>query len=191
MEENQAKRRAVFLDRDGVINKPVVREGRPYPPAELENFELYEDVEAGCARLDAAGYLLVIVTNQPDVARGAQTRAKVDLMHQKMLAVLPQIARVEVCWHAGAAWADPCDCHKPQPGMVLRAAKALNIDLTQSFLIGDRWRDVDCGHAAGCRTVFIDWNYSEALKLAPDWTVRSFGEAVEVILGTEDGPTRP
>jgi D-glycero-D-manno-heptose 1,7-bisphosphate phosphatase len=189
MDEEQIKRRAVFLDRDGVINKPVIREGRPYPPAKVNDFELYEDVPAGCAQLEAAGYLLIVVTNQPDVARGAQTRAEVDLMHQKMLEVLPQIARVEVCWHAGAAWADPCDCHKPQPGMVLRATKALNLDLTQSFLIGDRWRDVDCGHGAGCRTVFIDRNYSEPLKQAPDWTVRSFGEAVAVILRTKGAPT--
>jgi D-glycero-D-manno-heptose 1,7-bisphosphate phosphatase len=185
MGEHQIGRRAVFLDRDGVINKPVVREGRPHPPAKVKDFELYEDVPAGCARLEAAGYLLVVVTNQPDVARRAQTRASVDAMHQKMLDALPQITRVEVCWHAGAAWADPCDCRKPQPGMILRAAKALNIDLTQSFLIGDRWRDVDCGHAASCRTVFIDRNYSEALKQLPDWSVQSFGQAVEVILRTE------
>jgi D-glycero-D-manno-heptose 1,7-bisphosphate phosphatase len=182
MEEHETKRRAVFLDRDGVINKPVVREGRPYPPAEVENFELYEDVMAGCAQLDAAGYLLVVVTNQPDVARGTQTRAAVDAMHRKMLDALPQIARVEVCWHAGSAWGDSCDCHKPEPGMVLRAAKALEIDLTQSFMMGDRWRDVDCGHRAGCRTIFIDRNYSEALRQAPDWTVESFRQAVEVIM---------
>jgi D-glycero-D-manno-heptose 1,7-bisphosphate phosphatase len=99
-----------------------------------------------------------------------------------MVGILPQIAGVEVCWHAGVEWEDPCDCRKPQPGMVLRAAKALNIDLAQSFLIGDRWRDVDCGHNAGCRTVFIDRNYSEALKQQPDWTVLSFSEAVETIL---------
>jgi D-glycero-D-manno-heptose 1,7-bisphosphate phosphatase len=190
MGEHEIGRRAVFLDRDGVINKPVVREGRPHPPAKVKDFELYEDVPAGCARLEAAGYLVVVVTNQPDVARGAQTRAAVDAMHRKMLDALPQIARVEVCWHAGAAWADPCDCRKPQPGMVLRAAKALNIDLTQSFLIGDRWRDVDCGHGAGCRTVFIDRNYAEALKQPPDWTVQSFGQAVEVILRTEGVPAR-
>ena len=183
-------RRAVFLDRDGVINKPVVREGRPHPPAEVEDFELYQDVPTGCARLEAAGYLLVVVTNQPDVARKAQSRAVVDAMHRKMLDVLPQIARVEVCWHAGVEWADPCDCRKPQPGMVLRAAKALNIDLTQSFLIGDRWRDIDCGRSAGCRTVFIDRNYSETLKQPPDWTVQSFGQAIEVILRAEDVPPR-
>jgi D-glycero-D-manno-heptose 1,7-bisphosphate phosphatase len=185
MGEHEIKWRAVFLDRDGVINKPVVREGRPYPPAEARDFELYEDVAAGCARLEAAGYLLVVVTNQPDVARGAQTRAAVDAMHQKMLDVLPQIARVEICWHAGADWGDLCDCHKPEPGMILRAAKELDIDLTQSFLVGDRWRDIDCGHGAGCRTVFIDRNYSEALRQPPDWSVKSFGQAVQVILQAE------
>lgn len=190
MGEHEIGRRAVFLDRDGVINKPVVREGRPHPPAEVKDFELYEDVPAGCARLEAAGYLLVVVTNQPDVARGAQTRAAVDAMHRKMLDALPQIARVEVCWHAGADWGDPCDCRKPRPGMVVRAAKALNIDLIQSFLIGDRWRDIDCGHGAGCQTVFIDRNYSEPLKRPPDWTVQSFGQAVEVILRTEGVPAR-
>jgi D-glycero-D-manno-heptose 1,7-bisphosphate phosphatase len=190
MGKHKIGRPAVFLDRDGVINKPVVHEGRPHPPTEGKDFELYEEVSAGCARLKAAGYLLVVITNQPDVARGAQTRAAVDAIHRKMLDALPQIARVEVCWHAGAEWADPCDCRKPQPGMVLRAAKALNIDLTQSFLIGDRWRDVDCGHAAGCRTVFIDRNYSEALGKLPNWTVKSFGQAVEVILQADGGPAR-
>ena len=182
MGEHEIRRRAVFLDRDGVINKPVVRAGRPHPPATVNDFELYEDVAAGCSRLEAAGYLLVVVTNQPDSARGTQTRAVVEAIQQKMLDALPQISRVEVCWHAGAKWADPCDCRKPQPGMVLRAAKALNIDLSQSFLVGDRWRDIDCGYRAGCQTVFIDRNYSEALRQPPDQTVRSFGQAVEAIL---------
>ena len=190
MGQHEIKRRAVFLDRDGVINQPVVREGQPYPPAEAKDFELYDDVAAGCARLEAAGYLLVVVTNQPDVARGTQTRAAVDAMHRKMLEALPQIARVEICWHAGAEWGDSCDCRKPQPGMVLRAAKALNLDLNQSFLIGDRWRDIDCGHAAGCRTVFVDRNYAEQLRQPPDWTVKSFGQAVEVILHAEGVPAR-
>ncbi len=91
MGEHEIRPRAIFLDRDGVINKPVVREGLPHPPAEAKDFELYDDVPAGCARLEAAGYLLVVVTNQPDVARGAQTRAAVDAMHRKMLETLPQI----------------------------------------------------------------------------------------------------
>ena len=183
-----ARRKAVFLDRDGVLNRPLIREGKPYPAETLEQFEIYPEVPDACRQLKEAGFLLVVVTNQPDVARGAQTRATVDAMHRKMLDVLPQIARVEVCWHAGIEWADPCDCRKPQPGMVLRAAKALKIDLSQSFLIGDRWQDIDCGHGAGCRTVFIDRHYSEELKRPPNWSVQSFGQAVEVILGTADLP---
>jgi D-glycero-D-manno-heptose 1,7-bisphosphate phosphatase len=188
MGEHEIGRRAVFLDRDGVINQPVVRDGRPYPPATVEDFQLYEDVAAGCAHLDAAGYLLVVVTNQPDVARGTQTRAVVEAMHRKMRDALPQIAQVEICWHAGADRGDPCDCHKPEPGMLLRAAEAHGIDLAQSFLVGDRWRDIDCGHRARCRTVFVDRNYAEILRQPPDWTVTSFAQAVEVILGADSAP---
>src|SRR5664279_1004579 len=186
MGEHEIRQRAVFLDRDGVINKPVVRDGRPYPPAEVKDFELYDDVVAGCVRLDAAGYLLVVVTNQPDMARGKQTRAVVEEMHRTMRDALPQIARVEVCWHAGPSRGEPCDCHKPEPGMVWRAAEALGVDLAQSFLVGDRWRDVDCGHRAGCRTILIDRDYSEELRQPPNWTVTSFCQAVETILQVGD-----
>jgi D-glycero-D-manno-heptose 1,7-bisphosphate phosphatase len=186
MGEHEIARRAVFLDRDGVLNRPLVREGRPYPPARVEDFEIYEDVSAGCEQLDSAGFLLVVVTNQPDVNRGTQRREIVEAMHHKMLAALSQIARIEVCWHAGKRWADPCNCRKPQPGMVVRAAEALDIDLDRSFLIGDRWRDVDCGRAAGCRTVFIDRGYSETLRSPPDWTVKTFAQAVDVILHASD-----
>lgn len=182
MGEHEIGRRAVFLDRDGVLNKSVVREGRPYPPRTLEEFELYPDVKDGCARLAAAGYLLVVVTNQPDIGRGTQSRDAVEVMHRKMLEALPQIIRVDVCWHAGSDFGDPCDCRKPKPGMILRAAEELGIDRSRSFMIGDRWRDVDCGHEAGCRTVFIDRGYSEELRQLPDWKVKSFGEAVDVIL---------
>src|SRR5262249_52272201 len=109
MGKPEVKRRAVFLDRDGVINKPIIQAGKPYPPARANDFEIYEDVVAGINRLREAGYLLVVVTNQPDVARGRQTRDVVEAIHQRMLEMLPQIARVEVCWHAGDEWADPCE----------------------------------------------------------------------------------
>ncbi len=171
---------AVFLDRDGVINRPVVRDGLPFPPADVEEFDIYDDVPAGCARLKAAGYLLVVATNQPDVGRGTQAREHVEAMHAVMTAALP-IDRVEVCYHAGGA-ASSCACRKPAPGMLLQAADALGIQLSTSFMVGDRWRDVDCGQAAGCRTIFVDRGYAEELRQAPDFTVNSFAEAVEIIL---------
>ena len=176
------RRPAVFLDRDGVLNHSVVRDGRPFPPATVAEFTLYEDAAAGCARLHDAGYVLVVVTNQPDVGRGTQSRDAVEAMHAKLLAAVPQIARIEVCYHAGTEHGEPCTCRKPQPGMLVRAAEALTLDLPQSWMVGDRWRDVDCGHAAGCRTVFIDRGYDEQLRQAPDFRVRSFAGAVESIL---------
>jgi D-glycero-D-manno-heptose 1,7-bisphosphate phosphatase len=179
--EVSAGRAAVFLDRDGVINRPVVREGLPYPPASVEEFEIYEDVPAGCARLKAAGFLLVVATNQPDVGRGTQSREIVESIHAAMCAALPQIDRVEVSYDPGGA-GPAAPRRKPAPGMLLDAAEALGISLPGSFMIGDRWRDIDCGHAAGCVTVFIERSYQEALRQAPAFTVGSFAEAVEVIL---------
>ena len=174
-------RRAVFLDRDGVLNRPVVRDGLPYPPDTVEEFDVYEDVPAGCKRLKEAGFLLVVATNQPDVGRGTQSREWVEAIHATMQAALPEIDRVEVCYEPGGG-AGSTVRRKPGPGMLLDAADALGISLAHSFMVGDRWRDVDCGNAAGCRTVFIDRGYKEALRQPPDWTVGSFAEVVEVIL---------
>lgn len=182
MGEHEIKKRAIFLDRDGVLNPSVVRNGLPFPPDRVEDFELYPDVAEACEKLKEAGFLLIVVTNQPDVGRGTQTREIVDDIHAKLRAVLPSLDGIEVCFHGGAEHGDPCDCRKPKPGMVLRAAAAHEIDLGQSFLIGDRWRDVDCAHAAGCRAVFIDHGYREVLREKPEFTVSTFREAAEAIL---------
>ena len=182
MGKHPVEQRAVFLDRDGVLNRAVVRNGLPCPPLSVAEFELYEDVAEGCAELKAAGFLLTVVTNQPDVGRGTQTRAEVDAMHAKLLSALPMIDRIEVCFHAGAEHGEPCMCRKPQPGMLLAAAAALEIDLRRSYLIGDRWRDVDCARAAGCRAIFIERGYHEPLRETPDAIVREFGEAAALIV---------
>ena len=182
MGEHEIRKRAVFLDRDGVLNRPVVRDGRPFPPAQIDEFELYPDAVSACAQLKAAGFLLVVVTNQPDVGRGSQTREAVEAMHANLRAAIPSLDAIEVCFHAGAAQGEPCECRKPKPGMLLRAAAALNIELSESFLIGDRWRDVDCAHAAGCRAVFIDRGYREELKEKPEFTVSNLSDAVSTIL---------
>lgn len=172
---------AVFLDRDGTLNAPLVREGRPYPPGTPEEFVLIDGVEEACSQLARAGYVLVVATNQPDVGRGTQTRASVEAMHAKLLRLVPAIARVETCYAPGGE-SPPSPDRKPAPGMLLRAARDLGLDLSRSWMVGDRWRDVDCGHNAGVKTIFIDWGYQEPLQTRPDHTVRSFAEAAGIIL---------
>jgi len=175
-----ALRPAVFLDRDGVINRALERDGKPYPPTSLAEFDLLAEVPEACARLKAAGFVLVVATNQPDVGRGTLARSVVDQIHSHLQARLP-IDRVEVCFHPGQG-ASNCDCRKPKPGMLLKAAAELHIDLARSWMVGDRWRDIDCGHAAGCRTVFIDRGYTEVLRQAPDFSARNLAEAADIIL---------
>jgi D-glycero-D-manno-heptose 1,7-bisphosphate phosphatase len=178
--EMNVPRPAVFLDRDGVINQAVIREGRPYPPDSIGDFVLLEGVEEACRLLKSAGFLLVVVTNQPDVGRGKQSTGTVEDMHKAMCTALP-IDRVEVCY-------DPDDDagsgrRKPKPGMLVDAARQLNIDLRQSFMIGDRWRDIDCGHAAQCTTIFIDYGYKERLNAQPDLRAASLLDAARWITG--------
>lgn len=175
-------RRAVFLDRDGVINRALTRDNKPYPPATLAEFEILPGVAEACRKLKAAGFLLVVATNQPDVGRGTMSQATVEGLHDSMRAQLP-LDRVEVCYHPGKGLSD-CDCRKPKPGMLQRAARELDIDLPASWMVGDRWRDIDCGHAAGCRTVFIDYGYDEPLKQPPDFRAGNLLEAARIILAS-------
>jgi D-glycero-D-manno-heptose 1,7-bisphosphate phosphatase len=173
-------KRAVFLDRDGVINRSITRDGLPFPPMSMGDFEILPGVPEACVKLKAAGFLLVVVTNQPDVGRGIVPRELVEAMNAQMQKVI-ELDRIEICFHPGRGASD-CDCRKPKPGMLLNAAKALDIDLAQSWMVGDRWRDVDCGYAAGCRTVFIEGNYVEQLKQKPDFSARNLAEAADIIL---------
>jgi transaldolase len=162
-------RRAVFLDRDGVLNRALVRDGKPYPPARLEELEVLPEVPGALARLRAAGLLLVVVTNQPDEV--------VLAMHARLAAELPLDA-IEACFEDG----DDAPRRKPNPGMLTDAAARLGIDLRRSFLVGDRWRDIEAGRRAGCTTLFVDRGYSEPLRSAPDLTVADLGEAADRIL---------
>jgi D-glycero-D-manno-heptose 1,7-bisphosphate phosphatase len=182
MGKHGVARRAVFLDRDGVLNRAEVRNGVPYPPSSVDSFQLYDDVVDGCTRLKAANFLLIAITNQPDVGRGVQTREAVEAIHSKMQSLLPSLDRIAVCYHGGEHYGQPCDCRKPRPGLILRAAAQLKIDLKQSYVIGDRWRDIDCARAAGCRAILIERGYKEKLREAPDFTVADFNQAVNVLL---------
>lgn len=171
---------AVFLDRDGVLNASVVRAGKPYPPDSLESLALPDGVEAACRSLKAAGFLLLCVTNQPDLATGRTTVAVVEAINAHLTAILG-LDEVVICPHTDA---DGCACRKPQPGMLLAAAARWGVDLAGSVMVGDRWRDIDAGRRAGCRTVFIDHGYDERRPEHPDLTVSSLAEAVSWILTT-------
>lgn len=172
-------RRAVFLDRDGVLNRTRIVAGKPYPPETLDAFELLPGVIQACMDLHAAGFLLIVVTNQPDVGRGTQDREVVESMHKELRRLLPLHA-IEVCYDAG----EPSDFLKPAPGMLLRAAIEHQVDLTSSFMVGDRWKDVECGRSAGCTTYFVDSGYAETLRSMPDFTVSNLPEAAKLILLT-------
>jgi len=170
--------RAVFLDRDGTLTRPIVRDGKPYAAMTLEEFQLADDAAEACRLLKEAGFLLVVATNQPDVGRGTLRREIVEQMHARLMRELP-LDRIEVSYDSGET---PSEFRKPAPGMLLRAASELGIDLRRSFMVGDRWRDIDCGHAAGCRTVYLDQDYQESLRQQPDYRVKNLGEAANIIL---------
>ncbi len=177
--------RAVFLDRDGVINRIVVRDGRPCSPPSRDELEILPGVEAAIRALRAAGFLVIVVTNQPDVATGKQSRGVVEAMHRALAEQL-MIDDFRVCYEVEREFSTR---YKPKPGMLLEAAEEHGIDLRQSFMVGDRWRDVGAGRAAGCFTIFIDYGYKERRPDSPDATVASLLEAAEIILekSVEDG----
>jgi len=171
--------RAVFLDRDGVLNENLVRNNRPYAPRSLDEFRLLPGVEEAVRRLKAAGFLTIVVTNQPDVADGITPRAVVDAMHAELRRRVP-LDDIKICFHNNA---DRCACRKPLPGLILEAAAERGIDLAASYLVGDRWRDIKAGQAAGCHSIFIDYGFKQDEAIEPDAIVRSLPEAVAYILG--------
>lgn len=176
-------RRAVFLDRDGVLNIPEFRDGRSYAPRRLDAFRLYDDATPSVKRLKAAGFLVIVVTNQPDVSTGLLDRDTLIAMHRK-LAAETGVDAIETCFSTRDA---PCRRRKPQPGMLIDAALAGRIDLDESVMVGDRASDVQAGVLAGCETVFIDRGYTaEAKPVAQDATVFSLEDAVDWILSPRD-----
>lgn len=177
-ERHKMVKAAVFLDRDGVINANLERDGKPVAPTKLDEFRFLPGVEDAVRRLKTAGYTVIVCTNQPDVATGRTSRAAVDAMHDLVREKL-KVDDIKVCFHTDK---DRCDCRKPKPGLLLAAAREHNIDLAGSFMIGDRWRDVAAGRAAGCKTLFVDYGYKQDGPNEPDHVVASLPEASDIIL---------
>ena len=171
-------KRAVFLDRDGVINRAVVIDGKPYPPHNLAALEIIPGVTDALQSLHDEGWLLIVVTNQPDVARGAASLQDVEAINQYLKQCLP-IEKFFTCYHDNG---DGCYCRKPLPGALLAAAKEYGIVLAISYMVGDRWRDIEAGNRAGCKTIFLDCDYDEKQPENFNHRVRYLAEAVDIIL---------
>ncbi len=176
-------RRAVFLDRDGVLTVPSFRDGRSFAPRKVEDFAIYEDALEATTNLSKAGFLLVVVTNQPDIGNGLMPRQVLEEMHRILADRLP-LDRIEVCAHTQRCG---CDCRKPAAGMLTRAAKCLDIDLPGSYMVGDRASDIEAGAAAGCKTVFLDRGYTtEKPPRFADHHCACVGLAADWILSRHD-----
>jgi D-glycero-D-manno-heptose 1,7-bisphosphate phosphatase len=171
-------RRAVFLDRDGVINRALVHDGKPFAPVAIEALEILPGVAEALAKLRDAGFLNIVVTNQPDISTGRQTREALQAMHAQLSHELA-LDSIKVCPHVDA---DHCACRKPKCGMIVDAARELNVDLGASYMVGDRWRDIVAGQEAGCRCFFIDYGYAEKHPPKPYVAVQSLPEAAGLIL---------
>jgi D-glycero-D-manno-heptose 1,7-bisphosphate phosphatase len=177
-------RPAVFLDRDGVLNEAFVRGGVPTPPRSLEEFRVLPGVAKACAGLRQAGFVLVVVTNQPDIARGTQTRAEVDRIHERLRSLVP-LDEICVCPHDEP---DGCACRKPKPGMLLAAAKRLDLDLARSASVGDRWRDIEAARRAGVKAIHVDHPYDEPAPVGAHVAVADLPEAAAWIQEQEWAP---
>lgn len=172
-----AANRAVFLDRDGVINANLERNGRPVAPTTLQEFRILPGVEDAVRQLKAAGFHIIVVTNQPDVPAGLTPHATVLAMHERIRQRMP-IDDIRICFHLDS---DNCDCRKPKPGLLLAAAADHALDLGSSYIVGDRWRDIQAGRAAGCFTIFVDYGYRQDGAMHPDKIVCSLAEAAVFI----------
>jgi len=170
--------RAVFLDRDGVINATKVEHGKPYPPKNLEEFVVLPKVSEALHALKSAGFLLFVITNQPDVARGKTKLSVAEEINKFIIESFP-ISEIYTCYHDDE---DACDCRKPKPGNIIKAANLYEVDIQRSFMVGDRWRDVDAGESAGCKTIFIDYGYEEKRPVNYDYKASSLYEAAIIIL---------
>ena len=170
--------KAIFLDRDGVINQVNLVNGKPHPPKDLSELILLPKVPEALQLLKDVGYLLIVITNQPDVVRGKTKIETVEAINQFLKDSLP-IDDIFTCYHDDI---EDCNCRKPRPGNILQAADQYNINILGSFMIGDRWRDIEAGESAGCKTFFIDYSYQEKQPESYDYKVKSLYEAAKIIL---------
>lgn len=169
--------KALFLDRDGIINEPIIKNGRPFSPSRLAEVRIIPDVKAALMQFRKFSYLPVVVTNQPEVARGSVSLIEVERIHTYLSKEL-EIDNIYTCFHDDI---DACGCRKPNPGLLFLAAKELNVNLKHSLMVGDRWKDIEAGQKAGCQCYFLDYSYQEKVPSEPFTRVSSLSEVLRYI----------
>ena len=175
-------KKAVFLDRDGVVNKIYIKDGLPFSPPSFKDLEILPGVKESIVLLKELNFICLLVTNQPDVSRGKIKMDEVVKMNDFIKDEI-NLDDIFVCFHDDN---DKCNCRKPQPGLLLEAVKKWNIDITKSFMIGDRYKDIEAGSVVGCRTFFLDNKYKENPPNKPTFIVSSLLEATNIIKKIKD-----
>ena len=171
------KRQAIFLDRDGVINKATFVNGKHRSPLVLEELEIFKDAKRSIRKLRKLGFLIFIVTNQPEISRGNLRREESDAINA---AIDKEIEPDEIvaCPHDDS---DGCSCRKPLPGMITGLISRYMLDPTRCYLVGDRLKDIEAGQAAGVKSIQIDRGYPEGLSTARLSSAKSLSGAVRII----------
>tara|TARA_Y100000741_G_scaffold362569_1_gene348606 strand:+ start:242 stop:787 length:546 start_codon:yes stop_codon:yes gene_type:complete len=169
--------KTVFLDRDGVINKPYIKNGKSFAPTKFNEFSIYPEAKESVRILHSLDFKVIVITNQPDIARGLILDSDISKMNSKMFNDL-NIDDIFICPHSEE---DNCNCRKPKPGMILEAKKKYKIDLNSSFLIGDRFTDIQAAKNTGCKSIFIDRNYNEKKPIFQEANVKNILSAVNFI----------
>ena len=177
--KSSGSKKAIFLDRDGVINEAIIKNGKPFPPSNILDLKILPGVPSTLKYLKNEGWILIVITNQPDVARGITKVSKVEAINNYLKDYLP-ICDIFTCYHDDH---DMCECRKPLPGALFNAARLYDINLSKSYMIGDRWRDVEAGRNAGCKTIYIDNSYDEKQPQTYDFRINSLTEVTNIILG--------
>ena len=169
-------KKAIFLDRDGVVNESIVVDRKPFSPKNSSELKIISGVDIAINILKEH-YLIFVVTNQPDIARGKLTTQDLSNIHNELLNRLA-IDKIYFCPHDDN---DHCLCRKPLPGMLRMAEEEYKLDLSKSYMIGDRWKDIDAGIAAGCKTVFIDYSYNETNPINYDYKVKNLLDFANIL----------
>lgn len=170
--------KAFFLDRDGVINKVILKNNKPFPPYNIKALKILPGVPEALEKIMRHNFLIIVITNQPDVSRGITSKSTVESINDFLISNLP-INKIYTCYHDNQ---DKCDCRKPKPGSLIKASIEFSIKLKDSFMVGDRKSDIEAGNSVGCKTIFIDKGYNEPRPKLYDYSFKSLDQAINGVL---------